>query len=59
MYYVVDCIGIPYWIQVVYKYHYGFVILVGGVDNVDNPVQPPYVDEHATTPPILVVDCPP
>lgn len=51
-----DCIGIPYRIQVVYKYHYGFVILVGGVDSVDNKIQPPYMDEvHAPHPNPLVV----
>lgn len=53
-----DCIGIPYWIQVVYKYQYGFVILVGAVDTVDKKTQPPYLDEDHAPHPTPLVDRP-
>ncbi len=39
----------------VYKYHNGFVILVGGVDNVDKSIHPLYMDKvHALLPMPLV-----
>jgi hypothetical protein len=53
----VDCIGNPYWIQVVYKYQYGFVILVGAVDTVDKKIHPPYLDEVHAVPPNPLVGC--